>query len=117
MNDFFWNGGFTLMFFLPFGIFLCFFLFVAIRGLRQWGKNNRAPRLTVPARVCAKRTAISHAHRNGSTMTSYYATFEVESGDRIELHVSGEEFGLLVEGDWGKLHFQGTRFLGFDREA
>ena len=33
----------------------------------------------------------------------------------MELRVSGSEFGLLVEGDYGKLTFQGTRYLGFER--
>ena len=47
--------------------------------------------------------------------TSYYVTFEVDSGDRMELCVSGEEYGMLVEGDCGKLSFQGTRYLSFER--
>ena len=41
---------------------------------------------------------------------------EVESGDRMELNLSGQEYGLLAEGDRGKLTFQGTRYLGFERE-
>ena len=31
------------------------------------------------------------------------------------LRLGGREYGLLAEGDKGKLHFQGTRYLGFDR--
>lgn len=50
-----------------------------------------------------------------STSTSYYVTFEVESGDRMELHVSGSEYGMLAEGDYGQLTFQGTRYLDFVR--
>ena len=46
---------------------------------------------------------------------SDYATFEVESGDRMELSVDGEAFGLLAEGDAGELCFQGRRFLSFER--
>ena len=48
-------------------------------------------------------------------MTRYYATFEVESGSRIELAVRGEEYGMLAEGDRGRLTFQGTRYQGFER--
>lgn len=48
--------------------------------------------------------------------TSYYVTFQVESGDRMELSVNGSEYGMLAEGDEGKLSFQGTRYLGFERE-
>lgn len=50
-----------------------------------------------------------------SSSTTYYVTFQVESGDRMELHVSGIEYGMLVEGDYGKLTFQGTRYLEFVR--
>ena len=49
------------------------------------------------------------------TFTTYYVTFQVESGDRMELTVSGSDYGMLVEGDIGKLNFQGTRYLGFQR--
>jgi hypothetical protein len=55
-------------------------------------------------------------HTSGHTSTTYYVTFQVESGDRMEFHVSGEEYGLLVEGDYGDLSFQGTRYLGFVRK-
>lgn len=92
-----------------------------IKGLRQERKNDQMPRLTVEARVLAKRTQVGH-HRNSSNHTShsytrYYATFEVASGDRMELQVPGPESGLLVEGDFGDLTFQGTRYLSFDRKA
>ena len=49
------------------------------------------------------------------TFTTYYVTFQVESGDRMELAVDGEDYGMLVEGDRGRLSFQGTRYLGFER--
>ena len=42
-------------------------------------------------------------------------TFQFDSGDRMELQMQGHEFGLLIEGDSGKLTFQGTRYLGFER--
>lgn len=101
---------FPLMFFLIFGLFL----FILISNLMQWGKNNRSPRLTVPVTVVAKRTHRSH-HKN-HTSSSYYVTFQVESGDRMELHVPTDEYGYLVEGDVGRLTFQGTRYLSFERE-
>ena len=34
----------------------------------------------------------------------------------MEFHVSGQQYGMLVEGDQGKLSFQGTRFLNFERQ-
>ena len=33
----------------------------------------------------------------------------------MELRMNGYEYGMLVEGDKGKLTFQGTRYLGFER--
>ena len=33
----------------------------------------------------------------------------------MELSMTGNEYGLLAEGDTGKLSFQGTRYLGFER--
>lgn len=101
-------------------VFFGVFVFIAVKGISQWNKNNHSPRLTVPARIVAKRTNVSH-HHNGTDMhhhhtsTTYYVTFEVESGDRMELSMSGSEFGMLVEGDRGRLTFQGTRYLSFER--
>ena len=35
----------------------------------------------------------------------------------MELHVNGREYGMLDEGDFGELTFQGTRYLGFARQG
>ena len=112
---------FGIMFTIVFVLLIGTFIVTAVKGIGQWNKNNNAPRLTVPATVVAKRTNVSHHHAGANnhhhhhTSTSYYVTFQVESGDRMELHVAGREYGLLVEGDHGNLTFQGTRYLGFDR--
>ena len=113
---FIFSGIFAIVSLLVIAVFVI--VFVKIIG--TWQKNNNSPRLTVPATVVAKRTSHSH-HRTSSSHighlhTHYHVTFEVESGDRMELSVSGSEFGLLAEGDTGRLTFQGTRYLGFDRE-
>jgi len=118
-------GGFRMlpiMFTIVFVLVIGFFIVTAIQGIGQWHKNNNSPRLTVPATVVAKRTNVSRHHHGGAnghhhhhTSTSYYVTFQVESGDRMELHVAGTEYGMLIEGDSGDLTFQGTRYLGFER--
>ena len=108
-----------LVFFLVFGVFIV----TAVKGIGEWNKNNHSPRLTVPATVVAKRTNVSHHHHHhgaghvGHTTrsTTYYATFQFASGDRMEMHMTGQEYGMLVEGDRGNLTFQGTRYLGFER--
>ena len=119
----FFGGGFEIMFFLVFALVIGVFLVTIVRGIGQWHKNNQPPRLTVDATVVAKRTNVSrHHHHNGaghmghtSTSTTYFVTFQVESGDRMELRMDGYQLGLLVEGDRGKLTFQGTRYLNFER--
>ena len=111
---------FTLVFVLVVGMFIV----TAVKGIGQWNKNNHSPRLTVPATVVAKRTNVSHHYHHNHTgtgmhhtthSTTYYVTFQVDSGDRMELHMTGQEYGMLAEGDVGNLTFQGTRYLGFDR--
>ena len=101
------------------------FIVMAVRGTAQWNRNNQSPRLTVDAELVSRRTEVSTFHHGGhngtdmcrtSSSTTYYVTFQVDSGDRMEFSVSGQEYGLLAEGDRGKLTFQGTRYLGFERE-
>jgi len=90
----------------------------SIKGLRKWNYNNKQPVLTVDAKVISKRTEVRQRGNddNNSTFTLYYVAFEVESGDRMELEMDGQEFGLLAEGDEGDLTFQGSRYKGFKRK-
>ena len=121
--DLFFGGGFQILFFLVFFLIIGVFLATMIRGIGQWHKNNQSPRLTVGATVVTKRTNVSrHHHHNGaghmghtSTSTTYFVTFQVVSGDRMELRMDGYQYGMLAEGDRGRLTFQGTRYLGFER--
>jgi ABC-type nickel/cobalt efflux system permease component RcnA len=106
---------------LIFIVAIVIILFTILKGLMEWSQNNKQPVLSVSAKVVTKRTENrrhqhhhqDHHHQHHST--SYYATFEVESGDRIEFSISGKEYGQLAEGDDGKLIFQGTRFHRFER--
>ena len=108
---------FFVLFFLAFFLILGMVLFSFVRSIGQWNKNNHSPRLTVDVLITAKRTDVSHSSTNShhSSSTSYYVTFQVESGDRMEFAVSGADYGKVAEGDRGKLSFQGTRYLGFER--
>lgn len=106
---------FGIIFVLVAGIII----FNVIKGITIWNKNNHSPVLDVQATVVTKREDVHHT-QNGNHMAShactyYYATFQVESGDRMEFEVPGDVYGMLVEGDIGKLTFQGTRYLRFDR--
>ena len=123
-NSSFFEMGFMLVFLLVIGMFIVTF----VRGISQWNKNNHSPEMVVDARVVSRRTSVSHhqhaaagdttgAHGYHTTSsTSYYVTFQVESGDRMEFHVSGSEYGMLAEGDIGRLRFRGTRYLKFERQ-
>lgn len=112
---FFFGGAFEIIFILMFVLIFGTIVVFMILGIGQWHKNNNSPRLTVPATVVSKRSSVSH-HHDAHTSTSYYVTFQVASGDRMELHLSGKEYGMLAEGDSGDLSFQGTRYLGFVRK-
>lgn len=111
-----------ILFGLFFVVFLGIFIYNFVMNISQWHKNNQSPRLSVNATIVTKRSHTSHHHHhhNGhmhtSNSTSYYVTFEVESGDRMELEVKSYDYGMLVEGDYGVLSFQGTRYLGFERK-
>lgn len=117
------TGLFEILFMLMFVLVIGTFVVTLVRGAAEWNRNNHEPRLDVEATVVSKRMSVSHhSHANAggagmhtSTATSYYATFQVESGDRLEFCVGGREYGQLVEGDRGRLSFQGTRYLGFER--
>ncbi|WP_435790750.1 DUF2500 domain-containing protein [Clostridium sp.] len=98
---------FTIILLIIFGVIV----FGIISAIKKNSYNNAQPVLTVDTKVVAKRTKA----RGKNTRTYYYVTFEFESGDRVELNMKGNEFGMLVEGDNGQLTFQGGRYLGFKR--
>ncbi|WP_238475862.1 DUF2500 domain-containing protein [Clostridium manihotivorum] len=109
---------------LFFGIIFVVIVFTIIRAIAQSIKNVKSPVITVEAKVIGKRTNVSHHSSNSgvnntttnSTSTTYYITFETEHGERLELPLSGRMYGLLAEGDRGKLTYQGTWFKDFKRE-
>ena len=123
--------GFSIMeriFPLVFLLMLGFVLYTLISSIaaraQEKRKNDASPRLTVPAAVVTKRAQVGTTHHHNAATntggtyynTKYFATFQFESGDRLELSVSPGEYGMLVEGDRGQLSFQGTRYLGFARQ-
>jgi len=122
MNSFFPS----LFYFIPIFMIVIFaivvggFIYVIVKGIKTTSYNNAQPVLIVWAKVVSKRTDVTNHSNNNinsySSSTWYYITFQVESNDRMEFAVSGEEFGMLSEGDTGKLTFQGTRYEGFERE-
>jgi hypothetical protein len=115
-------GGFGLfgvlvvgMFVLVSGLVVAILVVVVVRGGAQWSSNNKAPVSTALVTVVTKRTDTWGGMNDTSASTSYYATFQLPDGERLELPVTGTQFGQLVEGDRGQLTHQGTRFQGFTR--
>lgn len=107
------------MFVFVFGVIL----FTIIKSLSQSRKNAASPRISAPATLVSKRYSV-RVHNSGSHDTGlnhaynhYYMTFEFESGDRMEFSVPSDIYGLSAEGDKGKLLFQGTSFIRFERES
>ena len=71
-------------------------------------RNRDWPRLTVPARVTATRSEPGSRRR-------VYVTFQVESGDCLELCVKSAAGRAFETGDTGQLTFQGRRFMSFEK--
>ena len=107
-------------------VFVCVcavILFLIVKNISTWNKNNHSPKLTVPATVVAKRTQVTQQqHANAgdptgahgfstTTSTSYYVTFQVESGDRMELRVSRSEIWTAGREKPGKLKFSGNEIF------
>lgn len=124
MTCFVHNFGFGLMeIFFPIMFFSFFIMFMLIlvtsfmKSFKEKKRNDQSPVLTVDAIIIDKYTDVSshrtreHRHYN----TTFYVTFEVPSGDRLVLEVSETDYGYLIVHDKGKLTFQGSRYLGFER--
>lgn len=127
MGFFSMDGGSDAMVAIIFILVIVVFAVIIIKGIGEWNQNNHSLRQDVNAVVVSKRTEVSqHRHANAGDSTgahgyhttvvsSHYVTFQVESGGQIEFSMDGSEYGTLMEGDRGKLSFQGTRYLGFER--
>lgn len=96
---------------------VAFIVFVIARSVSEWSANNNSPVETLNAVVVAKRTQVSGGGNDTMASTYYYVTFELESGERIELRAKANQYGMIAEGDRGVLTLQGTRFLDFERSS
>lgn len=117
----------SIFVFLIFAIVLVLLIIAIVKAVSQNVKNNNSPILTVDAVLVTKHISVSyHNHCNAgdisgahgchvTTFNNYYVTFQVESGDRMIFSVDANEYGMIAEGDIGRLTFQGTRFLNFQR--
>lgn len=122
INDFGYMSYMNTIFFIVFAIIVVVIALQLFNGISTWNKNNNSPKLSVVAKVVSKRQDVVVHHRNmnsgvphNTSSTYYYVTFEVESTDRMELELKGSQYGVIAEGDIGRLTFQGTRYISFER--
>lgn len=80
-------------------------------------KQGRKPVYNIQAEVKGKRTLIEADPENPNIpKTRYFVTFHKRDGNRIEMEVPGEDYGLAAEGDEGVLVYsKGDEFIVFKR--
>lgn len=80
-------------------------------------KQGRNPIYNIQAEVKGKRTHIEADPENPTIpKTRYYVTFHKRDGNRVEMEVPGEDYGLAAEGDEGVLVYsKGDKFIVFKR--
>ena len=114
---------------MPFIFLIIVFVIMVIlvNKMNRWSQNNNSPETTVEAVVSEKRDRDTLQQiPNGGDPTGAqgfqlipdihrYVVFTVESGETMEFSVTEGEFRSLQTGERGKLTFQGTRYLGFER--
>jgi len=91
-------------------------IFAIVKFVSQWVRNNNSPRITVPVYIVSK-YRIPHEGHDVDSPTTYtnHVVFEIENAERIELRIPSKIYNFMVEGDYGNLTFQGTRFISFER--
>ena len=80
-------------------------------------KQGRKPVYNIQAAVKGKRTLIEADPENPNIpKTRYFMTFHKRDGNRVEMEVPGEDYGLAAEGDEGILVYaKGDEFIVFKR--
>lgn len=116
------------MFNIVFILVIVIFIVSIVRNVSEWNRNKHSPLLSIDAVVKSKRISTSATQiPNGgdasgaqgfhtTTTTYHYVTFQFESGDCMEFRVNSSEYASLSDGYKGKLSFQGSRYIRFDRQ-
>ena len=80
-------------------------------------KQGRKPVYNIQAMVKGKRTLVEADPENPTIpKTRYFLTFHKRDGNRVEMEVPGEDYGLAAEGDEGILVYsKGDEFIVFKR--
>lgn len=102
-------------------VFVCAFIFVLVKAIAQWIRNNNSPVVTVPAEVrelfTKDDTTMMPMGTDGAMMpvsdTLYCVRFALTDGTVSEYHVPHSLYHELAVGMRGQLTYQGTRFCDF----
>ena len=80
-------------------------------------RDGRKPVYNAEAVVKGKRMLVESDPENpGAARTRYFVTFHKRDGNRVEMEVPGEDYGLAAEGDEGVLVYEkGDAFIVFKR--
>lgn len=106
---------FNVIFFTVFGLIAFVIIMGIVKSISTGLSNQAAERVQCSCKVVDKRTRVRGGSGDFSASTDYYITFEFDGGERKELEVKDTDFGMIVIGDRGELHYKGTRFLEFVR--
>ncbi|MBQ8555697.1 MAG: DUF2500 domain-containing protein [Clostridia bacterium] len=81
-------------------------------------QEGKKPVYNIQAVVKGKRTLVEADPENPAVpVTKYFVTFHKRDGNRVEMLVPGEDYGLAAEGDEGILVYQGDEFIVFKRTS
>lgn len=113
---------FLFMLFLFFLVVSLGFLTALFDNCKIWTYGGGKPIITVNSKVINKRVRTFHDTQSYGDMipsynyiTSYYVTFEMESEEKLEFSITDVEFENIAIGDTGKLSYQGSKFLAFEK--
>lgn len=90
-------------------------IYTIVKNISRKPVSQAVPELTTAAAVVAKREQHGRSIHH-PVSSQYFVTFQFPSKDRMEFQVSSQDYGILVEGDVGRLTFRGDQFLCFKRE-
>jgi len=108
-----YGSGLDILCFVMFFLALSALIVYLFQHFTQWQRNRMAPRLSVGADVVSKRSDRFIPTDDAPPNGDYFVTFEMEGGDRMELKLPGRDFWRIAEGDFGRLTFQGSRYIAF----
>lgn len=82
-------------------------------------KQGRKPVYDIQAEVKGKRMLVeADPEHPDIPRTRYFVTFHKRDGNRVEMEVPGEDYGLAAEGDEGVLVYSsGDSFIVFKRTS